>query len=238
MTIAVKYLHDSGRVHGDIKPHNILVYSLNPDDQVVCKLSDYWDIKQITGVSTDIITDEEMISIAIFKAPEVLKGEGHGIAVDWWGLGIVVYEMFAGYTPFDVEDDPKQTYQNILSGDIEYDPAIPGMAQDFIGQLLERNPSKRLKEEAVKEHPWFDCINFDDLENKKVKPPFIPDVKSDDEKGDDSKDDSIDEDVEVERADVSIIESLESEFEYENEIHESLVSLFDLYELDNLDSEV
>ncbi|EKE41150.1 hypothetical protein ENUP19_0082G0147 [Entamoeba nuttalli] len=91
---AIKYLHDNNKVHGDIKPQNLLVFSLNKKDDVVCKLSDYWNIQQITGVSSDIITDDEMISVAIFQAPEVLKGKEPTKSSDIYSLGMCLLEIF------------------------------------------------------------------------------------------------------------------------------------------------
>lgn len=91
---AIEFLHSNNRVHGDIKPQNLLVTSINEDSPVVCKLSDYWDIKAITGISSDVITDDEMISIAIFKPPEVLKGYAPTTASDIYSLGMCMLEVF------------------------------------------------------------------------------------------------------------------------------------------------
>ncbi|ELP87795.1 serine-threonine protein kinase, putative [Entamoeba invadens IP1] len=89
----LEYLHTNARVHGDIKPQNIIVFSMEGNG-VLCKLSDYWNIREITGIASDVISDKEMINIAIFKAPEVLKGNDPTQKSDIYSMGMCLLEVF------------------------------------------------------------------------------------------------------------------------------------------------
>ncbi|OWM87643.1 serine/threonine-protein kinase D6PKL1-like [Punica granatum] len=112
-----------------------------------------------------------------YLAPEIVSGEGHGSAVDWWTLGIFMFEMFYGKTPFKGVDN-ELTLANIVARALEFpkDPAVPGAAKDLIGRLLTKDPSKRMGSTmgatAVKHHPFFDGVNWALL--RCTKPPYTP----------------------------------------------------------------
>lgn len=112
-----------------------------------------------------------------YLAPEIVSGDGHGSAVDWWTLGIFIFEMFCGTTPFKGVDN-ELTLANIVARALEFprDRAVPGSARDLIGRLLTKDPSKRLGSTmgatAVKHHPYFDGVNWALL--RCTKPPYIP----------------------------------------------------------------
>lgn len=112
-----------------------------------------------------------------YLAPEIVSGEGHGNAVDWWTLGIFMYELLYGVTPFR-EFDNEFTLSNILARALEFpkDPLVPTMAKDLITQLLIKDPTKRMGSimgaTAIKQHPFFDGVNWALL--RCTIPPHIP----------------------------------------------------------------
>ncbi|KAK4756101.1 hypothetical protein SAY87_009858 [Trapa incisa] len=112
-----------------------------------------------------------------YLAPEIVSGDGHGSAVDWWTLGVFIFEMFYGTTPFRGVDN-ELTLANIVARALEFprDPAVPGAAKDLMGRLLIKDPSKRLGSTmgaaAVKHHTFFDAVNWALLRRR--KPPYIP----------------------------------------------------------------
>lgn len=102
-----------------------------------------------------------------YIAPEILLNQGHGKAVDWWTLGILLYEMLAGYPPFQ-DDDPMNIYRKIINTKPKYPDGFDQRLKSLIKHLLRRDLSKRfgnLKDGAkdIKEHRFFEEINFEDL---------------------------------------------------------------------------
>ncbi|XP_019161982.1 PREDICTED: serine/threonine-protein kinase D6PK-like [Ipomoea nil] len=112
-----------------------------------------------------------------YLAPEVVSGEGHGNAVDWWTLGIFIFELFYGVTPFKGVDHD-HTWTNIVIRALEFpkEPAVPAAAKDLISKLLIKDPASRLGSTmgatAVKNHGFFQSVNWALLRRK--SPPFIP----------------------------------------------------------------
>lgn len=116
-----------------------------------------------------------------YLAPEIVSGEGHGSAVDWWTLGIFIFELFYGVTPFRGFEH-EFTLTNILARALEFpkEPAIPSSAKDLITQLLIKNPCKRMGSimgaTAIKKHPFFDGVNWALL--RCTTPPHTPRTSS------------------------------------------------------------
>lgn len=112
-----------------------------------------------------------------YLSPEIVSGEGHGNAVDWWTLGIFIFEMFYGATPFRGVDN-EFTLANIVARGVEFpkEPAMPSSMKDLINQLLIKDPMERLGSmtgaTAIKHHPFFDGVNWALL--RCTAPPSIP----------------------------------------------------------------
>ncbi|KAG8380613.1 hypothetical protein BUALT_Bualt06G0033900 [Buddleja alternifolia] len=112
-----------------------------------------------------------------YLAPEIVSGEGHGNAVDWWTLGIFIYELFYGVTPFRGMDN-EFTLANIVARGLEFpkEPVVAASAKDLIIELLNKDPSKRMGSlmgaTAIKHHPFFEGVNWALL--RCTKPPYIP----------------------------------------------------------------
>ncbi|XP_071705630.1 protein kinase G11A-like [Rutidosis leptorrhynchoides] len=112
-----------------------------------------------------------------YLAPEIVSGEGHGSAVDWWTLGIFMFELFYGVTPFRGIDN-ELTLANVVARALEFpkEPVIPAAAKDLISQLLVKDPVRRLGStmgsSAIKQHSFFQGVNWALL--RCMKPPFVP----------------------------------------------------------------
>jgi len=123
-----------------------------------------------------------------YMAPEVLLGDGHTWASDWWSVGVMAYELIAGFCPFSA-DSPEEIFDNILMGELPEWPNDPddGMplfspeAQDFILSLLDGDPKTRLGgsrgAQELMEHPWLRKIDWDLLELGKSEPVFVPELE-------------------------------------------------------------
>lgn len=120
-----------------------------------------------------------------YLAPEVLLGEGHTKAVDWWSFGVLLFEMMAGYPPFP-GTKPMDIYDKILEGNFELPPFFTSPSKDIVRRLLTRSPAMRLGNLVggtadVKNHNYFSQIDFDKLSRKEIDPPIVPTLKGEDD---------------------------------------------------------
>jgi len=172
--VALQYVHAAGYMYRDLKPENLLI-----DGDGYVKVVDFGFAKEIKGKTYTLCGTPE------YMAPEVVKREGHNHAVDVWGIGILIYEMLVGRTPFTVAEDPddlKGIYENIVDHNYVFTKSCPEDAMDLIEKLLEYQPEKRLgmyRPKQLREHAWFSSIDFQALEKKKLVAPWVPPLKSD-----------------------------------------------------------
>ena len=113
-----------------------------------------------------------------YLAPEIIQSKGHGKAVDWWALGILIFEMLAGYPPF-YDENPFGIYQKILKGAIDFPRHMDPLAKDLVKKLLTPDRTKRFGcllngAEDIKSHKWFAKTDWTAMFQRAVKVPFVP----------------------------------------------------------------
>ena len=167
--LALQYLHEHNIVYRDLKPENLLI-----DSSGHIKLTDFGFAKHVTDRTWTLCGTPE------YLAPEIIQSKGHDRSVDWWALGVLIYEMLAGYPPF-YDDNPFGIYQKILSGKIEYPKHFSTDARDLIKRLLTLDRTKRIGclvdgVNDIKDHKFFAKINWSHVLHRKVKSPHIPHI--------------------------------------------------------------
>lgn len=110
-----------------------------------------------------------------YLAPEVICRQGHGFAVDWWALGMVLYEMLTGLPPWYTEDQPV-LFDRICRAPLRFPRSVARTPATFIAALLQRDPALRLGNDisVIKNHTFFLCLNWEELLAKEITPPFCP----------------------------------------------------------------
>ncbi|WWC71066.1 uncharacterized protein I206_105019 [Kwoniella pini CBS 10737] len=176
LILALEHLHKYDIVYRDLKPENILL-----DATGHVALCDF-------GLSKPDLSDDKLTNTFCgtteYLAPEVLLDEkGYGKHVDFWSLGVLLFEMCCGWSPFYAEQT-QEMYRLICYGKIRFPKhVIDDDGKQFVKGLLNRNPQNRLGArrgtEELKEHPFFKSIDWDLLYKKQITPPFKPIVDSD-----------------------------------------------------------
>jgi serine/threonine protein kinase len=168
--LAIEFLHKNKMLYRDLKPENIMI-----DSNGHIKLTDFGLSKMVKKQKEKAFT---ICGTPQYLAPEILSDDGYDNSVDWWSLGCVMYEMLVGKAPFRI---PKGTYlsADLYKKKITIPEYVTAEAKDLISNFLVPNPKKRLGygpdgAKKIKEHPYFEGINWDDAWNKKLTPPFIP----------------------------------------------------------------
>jgi serine/threonine protein kinase SCH9 len=178
LILALQHLHEHDIVYRDLKPENILL-----DARGHIALCDFGLSKANLA---DNATTNTFCGTTEYLAPEVLLDEhGYTKMVDFWSLGVLVFEMCCGWSPFYAEDT-QQMYKNIAFGKVRFPrDALSSEGRSFVKGLLNRNPKHRLgaqrDAEELKEHPFFSDIDWDALAKKNVAPPFKPILKSEED---------------------------------------------------------
>ncbi|XP_029553538.1 protein kinase C epsilon type isoform X4 [Salmo trutta] len=176
VTSALMFLHQHGVIYRDLKLDNILL-----DAQGHCKLADFGMCKEgiLNGVTTTTFC-----GTPDYIAPEILQELEYGPSVDWWALGVLMYEMMAGQPPFEA-DNEDDLFESILHDDVLYPVWLSKEAVSILKAFMTKSPNKRLGcvitqglEEAIKVHPFFKEMDWVLLEQKRVKPPFKPRIKT------------------------------------------------------------
>lgn len=172
VTMMFEYLHSKDIVYRDLKPENLLI-SANG----YLKLTDFGFAKQLEGRTYTLCGTPE------YLAPEILLQKGHSKPVDWWCLGILIYEMIVGIDPFS-DDEPMAVYQNILRGKIKFPSNFPKDAKSLVRHLLVADLGKRYGNlkggvNDIKSHRWFNNINWNKIFEQSINAPYLPKIKGD-----------------------------------------------------------
>ncbi|XP_068279268.1 microtubule-associated serine/threonine-protein kinase 4 isoform X2 [Nyctibius grandis] len=189
--LALEYLHNYGIVHRDLKPDNLLVTSMGH-----IKLTDFGLSKVgLMSLTTNLyeghiekdareFLDKQVCGTPEYIAPEVILRQGYGKPVDWWAMGIILYEFLVGCVPF-FGDTTEELFGQVISDEIswpEEDEAPPPEAQDLITLLLRQNPLERLGTGGayeVKQHKFFRGLDWNSLLRQKAE--FVPQLESEDD---------------------------------------------------------
>ncbi|GMH93433.1 hypothetical protein TrST_g7470 [Triparma strigata] len=166
IVLAISYLHQLKIVYRDLKPENVL---LTPDGHV--KLIDFGLSKMISDRTWTLCGTAE------YLAPEMINNVGHGLSVDWWALGVLIYEMLAGHPPF-YGDTPFETYRKITDGKVKFESTFDPHSRDLVTRLLTKDRRKRLgcgklAHKEVTSHRFLKGVDFPAVLKKQAQVPYL-----------------------------------------------------------------
>lgn len=181
IVLVLEYLHEKqgGVAYRDMKPENLLL-----DAEGHIKLVDFGFAKRLGNNNDEHATETyTLCGTPEYLAPEVIHNKGHTTAVDWWALGILIYEFLTGYPPF-WHQNPIEIYKQIVEKPVVFpqDPPISDEAKDIIRQFCTVDRSRRLGNISggaakVKAHPFFANVDWDAMIQRRHRGPIIPPIR-------------------------------------------------------------
>jgi len=173
VVLAFEHLHERRILYRDLKPENVLLSSSGHP-----KLTDMGLAKFVIGTTFTTCGTPD------YFAPELIRSQAYTRAVDWWTLGILIFELMSGYPPFEA-NHPMQTYSKVIKGIkcVQFPAKCCGDVESLIKSLLSKDPSERLPMQSagtkgLKQHKWYAAFNWSELESLEMEPPFKPVVRS------------------------------------------------------------
>jgi len=170
---AFDYMHSMDIIYRDLKPENLVM-----DTDGYLKVTDFGFAKVVPKKTYTLCGTPD------YLAPEIVTGQGHGKGVDWWCLGVLIYELLSSFPPF-FDDEPMGTYKKIIQGKFKFPKYFTPGSRDLIARLLRTRPTKRLPilkggADNVRTHNWYKESKFDwnALRDGSRKAPYVPKVKS------------------------------------------------------------
>ncbi|EER34874.1 cAMP-dependent protein kinase type 2 [Candida tropicalis MYA-3404] len=169
VTLALEYLHSHDIIYRDLKPENILL-----DRNGHIKITDFGFAKEVSTVTWTLCGTPDYI------APEVITTKPYNKSVDWWSLGVLIFEMLAGYTPF-YDSTPMKTYEKILAGKVHYPSFFQPDVIDLLSKLITADLTRRLGNlingpADIRNHPWFSEVVWEKLLAKDIETPYEPPI--------------------------------------------------------------
>lgn len=166
-----EYMHSKDIIYRDLKPENLVL-----DLDGYLKIADFGFAKLVKDKTFTLCGTPD------YLAPEIVTGQGHGKGVDWWTLGVLIYEMLASVSPF-YASDPLMMYRNIVRGKYKTPKYFSEEVADLVQKLLCRRATKRLGvinggTEAIKNHPWYRGIDWTAMGQNRYRAPHIPKIQS------------------------------------------------------------
>uniref|UniRef100_A0A672G9Y2 Protein kinase C n=2 Tax=Salarias fasciatus TaxID=181472 RepID=A0A672G9Y2_SALFA len=166
----LQFLHSKGVIYRDLKLDNVL---LDSDGHI--KIADF-------GMCKENMQDESRTSTFCgtpdYIAPEILLGQKYNSSVDWWSFGVLLYEMLIGQSPFHGRDE-EELFQSIRTDNPAYPNWLSKPAKDILVKLFVREPEERLGVKGnIRQHSFFNCFDWEALEQRQVTPPFKPTLTS------------------------------------------------------------
>lgn len=166
-----QYMHSKDILYRDLKPENLLM-----DSDGYIKVTDFGFAKKTKDRTYTFCGTPD------YLAPEIVASAGHHTGADWWTVGILIYEMLAGFTPFYDDAGPTQMYSKILAGKLSFPHFVSPAAQNLIASLLQTKPTRRLGvllggADVIKKHSWFDGFDWNALHKREIKAPIHINIK-------------------------------------------------------------
>uniref|UniRef100_A0A8C5S2P3 protein kinase C n=1 Tax=Laticauda laticaudata TaxID=8630 RepID=A0A8C5S2P3_LATLA len=174
VVLGLQFLHEKTIIYRDLKMDNLLL-----DSEGFVKIGDFGLCKEGVGFGDRTST---FCGTPEFLAPEILTDPSYTRAVDWWGLGVLIFEMLVGESPFH-GDNEEEMFDSIISEEIRFPQFLSELSTSLLHKLLQKCPERRLgagakDAEEVKIHPFFKEMNWAALFAQKLKPPLVPILKS------------------------------------------------------------
>ena len=173
--LALEYLHNNGITFRDLKPENVLV----SDQGHICVADFGLAVARSAETSSEheaLRAQKTVCGTPEYMAPEVIREDGHGKLVDYWALGVMIYEMLCGKTPW-AGLSATDMFFSVLTQAVPFPDSMSKEARSLISSLMAKDPNDRLGRngpEEVKKHAFFATTDWDAMYNQRIRPPFVP----------------------------------------------------------------
>jgi serine/threonine protein kinase len=175
VVLAFESLHSKNIIYRDLKPENLLIAKNG-----YCKLVDFGFAKRRNNSCTLCGTPE-------YLSPEVIQNYAQSFSVDWWALGVFIFEMIVGHAPFQDDPDVKM-YEKILTHEVKFPETgtFTPRVTDLVHGLLIKNAYKRYGAGAngtkqLMDHAWFNGLDWNKMRNQDITPPYVPNIQDDED---------------------------------------------------------